>query len=313
MSLITKPLLATAFDADKARYPYLATPKVDGIRYLMVGGQAVSRSFKPIRNRHIQALLSRHLPDGMDGEITCGNSCGNFQESTSGVMTADGEPRFTAWIFDYVKDSLDKPYTDRMHDLETWHNDKVSPKQVSEGNKVSVPFELRLLTDTRTVANEDDVMSVAQEFMAQGFEGAMLRRPDGPYKCGRATLKENIILKVKSFADEEATVIGFVELLHNTNEATKDAFDRTKRSSHKAGKEESGKLGALLVMSRGGCFPHGTVFKIGSGFTDQQRHDIWRAQSKYMNSIVKYKCMTAGVKDKPRHPVFLGWRHRDDL
>jgi len=300
--VITKPLLAATFDTAKARYPYLATPKVDGIRFLMVHGEARSRSFKPIPNLHVRATLSQHLPDGMDGEITCGN----FQESTSGVMTTKGVPQFTVWLFDYVKDSLDKPYVDRLSDLATWREDFTH-----SGNPP--PFDLRVLTDTRSVASEDDVVAVAQEFIDQGFEGVMLRSPQGRYKCGRATPKENILLKVKEFADEEATVIGFMELLHNTNDATKDAFDRTKRSSHKAGKEEAGVLGALLVMSRGGRFPHGTVFKVGSGFSQQQRHDIWRSQSKYMNAIVKYKFMTHGVKEKPRHPIFLGWRHEDDL
>jgi DNA ligase-1 len=297
-ALITKPMLAATLDHSKARYPYLATPKVDGIRFLIVGGQAVSRSFKPIRNKHIQSHLARHLPEGMDGEITCGN----FQESTSGVMATKGEPQFTVWVFDYVKDSLTKPYKDRLNDLRVWRQGTEPP-----------PFDLRVLSDTQPVNCEADVMSVAQEYMRQGFEGAMLRSPDGPYKCGRATVKENIILKVKDFVDEEATVIAFVELLHNTNEATRDAFDRAKRSSHKAGKEEAGKLGALLVTSRGGSLPEGTVFKIGSGFTDQQRHEIWQAQSKYMGAVVKYKSMAHGVKDKPRHPVFLGWRHTDDL
>ena len=58
---IKKPLLAGTFDPDKAKFPYAATPKIDGIRFLMVDGQAVSRSFKPIRNEHIQRILSETL------------------------------------------------------------------------------------------------------------------------------------------------------------------------------------------------------------------------------------------------------------
>ena len=65
---ISKPLLAGKFDPAKAKFPYAATPKIDGIRFLIVNGQAVSRSFKPIRNKYIQDLLSTALPDGVDGE-----------------------------------------------------------------------------------------------------------------------------------------------------------------------------------------------------------------------------------------------------
>ena len=50
-----------------------------------------------------------------------------------------------------------------------------------------------------------------------GYEGLMLRAPDGPYKFGRSTVKENTLLKVKNFLDDEAEVIGFKEQTTNTN------------------------------------------------------------------------------------------------
>lgn len=306
---ITKPLLAVDFDADKARYPYLATPKVDGIRFLMVGGQALSRSFKPIRNAHVQTLLKRHLPDGIDGELTCGDS---FGSSTSAIMSTAGEPNFVAWIFDFVISGdaygdgsvapLDVPYATRLVRLKEWY----------ESVRECVPFQCRVLADPKDVTCADQVASVARAFMDQGFEGAILRSPEGRYKCGRATLKDNIILKVKDFVDAEATVIGFVELMHNSNEATQDAFGRSKRSSKKSGKEGGGTLGALLVKARGDYFPADTVFKIGTGFDADQRRDIWEHQTKYMGALAKYKFMRQGVKDKPRHPTFMGWRHPDD-
>lgn len=97
--IIKKPLLAGKFDPEHPNYPYIATPKIDGIRFIMVNGVALSRSFKPIRNNHVQSLLQKHLPDGIDGELTSGN---NFQDSTSAIMRIDGEPEFKVWIFDYV-------------------------------------------------------------------------------------------------------------------------------------------------------------------------------------------------------------------
>ena len=58
-----KPMLAaTVADRSKLRFPYLASPKLDGIRCLVLNGEVLSRSFKPIRNRFIQVQLKR-LPD----------------------------------------------------------------------------------------------------------------------------------------------------------------------------------------------------------------------------------------------------------
>ena len=54
MTRVIKPLLATKAQYDKIRYPVLATPKLDGIRCLMVKGTAMSRSMKPIPNTFVQ-------------------------------------------------------------------------------------------------------------------------------------------------------------------------------------------------------------------------------------------------------------------
>ena len=103
---IKKPMLAATLkevnqlDYDKG---YMATQKLDGIRALMIDGKLVSRTFKPIRNNHIREILEAILPDGADGEIVCP---GAFQATSSGVMRAEGEPEFTYYMFDYVKDDL---------------------------------------------------------------------------------------------------------------------------------------------------------------------------------------------------------------
>ena len=163
---ITNPLLAATFDASKAQFPYAATPKIDGIRFLMVNGQAVSRSLKPIRNKYIQQLLSSALPNGCDGELTCGD---NFQESTSAIMRIEGEPDFKVWLFDYVNPAAKKMkgYTERMNELRDFE-----------------PFDLpnyQVLYPT-TVTSQEEADKLMATFLSDGYEGLMLRSPDGPYK-----------------------------------------------------------------------------------------------------------------------------------
>jgi DNA ligase-1 len=53
--------------------------------------------------------------------------------------------------------------------------------------------------------------------------------------------------------------------------------------------------------------------KIGSGLNDELRDAIWDNRDEYIGKIVKYKFFQHGVKELPRHPVFLGFRHEDDL
>ena len=64
---ITRPMLAKQADLMQLQFPVCVTPKIDGLRCLVLDGVAYSRSLKPIRNKVIQAELGQ-LPSGLDGD-----------------------------------------------------------------------------------------------------------------------------------------------------------------------------------------------------------------------------------------------------
>ncbi len=291
---ITKALLASAFDPDKAKFPYAATPKVDGIRFLMIDGVAVSRSFKPIRNEYIQATLQANLPDGIDGELTCGD---NFQDSTSGIMRIKGEPDFKVWVFDYVDPENDEilPYSQRMKQIA-----RLVVAQQWQGFRYEVLYP-------EMIESAEDVYTLQERWQSEGYEGVMLRDPEGTYKMGRASVKENILLKVKEFKDSEGVVTGFKEKMHNFNEPVRNIFGHIERKGGQGGLEPAGVLGSFIIEWEG------QELKCGSGLNDEQRKEIWDNQEKYVGKLVKFKYMSHGVKDLPRHPIFLGFRDPDDM
>jgi DNA ligase-1 len=159
------------------------------------------------------------------------------------------------------------------------------------------------------VNREDAILTWEESYLATGYEGVMLRHPDGPYKHGRSTAKEAWLLKVKRFVDAEAKVIGFSEAQHNANEAKRNELGQLERSSHKAGKVGKQTLGALMVKD----LKTGVEFDIGTGFTADQRHLLWCIGENLIGKVVKYKSQPTGVKDKPRFPVFLGFRDKVDM
>jgi DNA ligase-1 len=140
----------------------------------------------------------------------------------------------------------------------------------------------------------------------------MIRDPHGLYKFGRATAKSGELLKIKRFVDDEAVVVGVEELMHNENEAKTNALGRTERSTAKAGLRGAGTLGKLIVRRQ-----DGVEFGIGTGFTAQQRADLWdhrRRRGPLVGKLVTYKHFAnAGVKDAPRFPVFKAFRDATDL
>ena len=295
--MITRPLLAvTLEDLNEAKYPVYATPKLDGIRCLKVDGKVVTRKFKELPNRFIRTVLENILVDGLDGEIMIPGA--SFNETQSQVMRFEGEPVFEFHVFDYVKSSLDKSYLDRIEDLKAYH------ATLDENAKKRI----KLLIPTR-VDNVEELSALEAQYLEQNFEGVMIRTGEGKYKCGRSTLKEGILLKIKQFQDSEAEIIGFQEKLKNENEKERDEFGLAKRSSKKEGLVAAGTLGAIVVRD----LKTKQEFQIGSGFDDKLRKEIFDNKEDYLGRIVNYQFQPHGQKELPRFPTFRGIRSPLDM
>lgn len=291
-----KPMLAATvenLDQLKKRFPLYASPKLDGIRVLVQGGQVVSRNLKPIPNQFVQKTLQRELDlwdlEGLDGELIVGDPADKdcFRRTTSGVMSVEGNPDFVFWVFDKY-DVADFDFRHRLvkQIVKSLNHERVKP----------VPHIL--------VKDAWETTAYEEQMLARGFEGIMLRVVNGLYKQGRSTMREGHLMKLKQFADSEAVVLGMVEQQHNTNEKKLNEIGKMQRTSHKAGKVGKATMGALKV-----CDIHSMVeFEIGTGFDDQFRQTVWDNPKLIHGKTVKYKYFPTGSKDKPRFPVFLGFR-----
>ncbi len=134
-----------------------------------------------------------------------------------------------------------------------------------------------------------------------------MRSQNSPYKCGRSTESEGYLLKIKRFCDDEAVIVGYEELMHNDNVATRDAFGRTERSTHQENLRPAGVLGKLI------CRIGKVEFGIGTGFDAKTRAELWVKRDKLKNKIVKFKHQPSGADERPRFPVFLGFRDDWDM
>lgn len=291
-----KPLLACEAELEQLKFPLLVSPKLDGIRCIIhpVLGP-VTRNLKPIANVELRGALAQ-LPPWLDGELLAGHpeAADAMQKTTSAVMGRDN-----AWneVTYYVFDHFEEPgeFFSERHTL---------AGGAIFNSQVETPGFAELL-EHRMAASVEEMMAFEQECVECGFEGIMLRDPDGPYKFGRSTVKEGILLKLKRFHDMEGVVVDVVERMHNANEATKDALGRTKRSSSKKNKVPTGTLGALVLRIDG--WTSETV-EVGSGFTDVQRLEFWRLREQLKGAPVTFKYQKSGAKNAPRFPVFKGFR-----
>ncbi len=133
---------------------------------------------------------------------------------------------------------------------------------------------LREVTQSR-VADDASLHAQLETVTAAGGEGLMLHREDSLYRAERS----DDLLKLKPHQDAEARVV-----------------------AHLPGQGKySGLLGALLVRNA-----DGTEFRIGTGFTDQQRRD-----PPPIGSWITYSYHNVTARGVPRFARFLRARPPD--
>lgn len=295
-------------DFDKLRFPLYASPKLDGIRAFVENGVLLSRTLIPIPNESTQDFFGTDFLNGLDGELVVGepNAKEVFQRTMSGVSSYEGDPNAVLYVFDSIFNGH----------MQFSHRHARLSEAFGKGVFARFSGHVQLLTQV-LVHSIEELMAYHNRTLSLGFEGVMIRSVDGIYKHGRSTEKEGFLLKLKPFTDTETKVIGFVELCSNQNEATVDNLGKTKRSSAKAGKVPMDTLGALIcenvIPKPDGVEKWPATFEIGSGFTAAQRKEIWENQDGYVGKVLKFKYQAAGTVQKPRTPIFLGWRAEFDL
>lgn len=289
-----KPMLAAPADLTRIKFPVICSPKLDGIRATIQGGKVLSRSLKPIPNRYIQECLGREELNGLDGELIVGLPYGEgvFARSTSGVMSQDGEPDFTYYVFDMC--DLNYIYETRYGLL----------------NRGCDDIAFTVLTST-WIYTAYDLSVYEDECVEKGYEGIIIRDPQAFYKHGRSTVREGGMLKLKRFSDSEAVIISMDELMHNENEATTNELGRTARASNKENLVPWNTMGALRCRDMSSM----VEFSIGTGFSAAERKWFWEHRMDFIHSatIVKYGFLDYGVKELPRHPKYLGLRDKEDM
>lgn len=303
MSVSFKPMLAKDGDLSKVKFPLIVQPKLDGIRASVVGGKLVTRTLKAVPNAAIRAVLERPEFEGLDGELIVGDPTADdcYRRTSSFVMSESktGES-WTFFAFDLWNEA--GGFVDRFQTLDAL---------VSQIDWTDIPV---VTVPTHECGDLAELEAREAIIVEAGYEGVIARVPDAPYKFGRSG-KTGPLLKIKRFIDFEAEVIGVYEEQHNGNAAKTNALGRTERSSAAAGKVGKGTLGGLILRALNGP-SEGIEFRCGTGFDAEDRRTLWSAssfeggteRSGLNGRVAKVKSFPIGVKDKPRHPVFLGWR-----
>ena len=292
-----KPLLALELSKVKnlPKQCYVS-PKIDGLRCIIFGGVAYSRSLKPIPNLYLQSVVKQHedVLQGLDGELltTYLTDPMAFNRTQSDLMSIDDEPNFAFHVFD------------KYHPFKTF-----SERWATIPDKVELPDFCSILPQGyKENITHEHIQELSDFYTKAGYEGCMLKDRNGLYKHGRSATTTPELIKVKKFTDAEFEVIGYECKYSNQNEAFTSELGNTKRSTKKEGMVAQDTLGRLICRTQAGI-----EFGVGSGFTDEQRNALWASKESLVGKLAKVKFFEVGIKEAPRFPVFLGFRSEMDM
>eukprot|EP00929_Paragymnodinium_shiwhaense_P060969 TRINITY_DN30439_c0_g1_i1.p1 TRINITY_DN30439_c0_g1~~TRINITY_DN30439_c0_g1_i1.p1 ORF type:complete len:786 (+),score=177.72 TRINITY_DN30439_c0_g1_i1:96-2453(+) len=239
--------------------------KLDGVRALWKDGQFLSRGDNSFK---CPDWFRSQMPAGcvLDGEIWGGRQQFNKTVGIVKSSSRGAEWEFlTYMVFDVLKEkgtALEhRPFEERLEVVNRICRGGGSSKVLK-----AVPMQL--------CKGREHLQEVLEQVENRGGEGLMLRQPRSVYEHRRS----KTLLKVKTFHDEEAIVVGHEE--------------------GKAGGRTAGLCGALVCKT-----PDGRQFKVGSGLSDEQR----RAPPK-VGAVITYRYQELTQANIPRFPTLVAER-----
>ncbi|MDF1667057.1 MAG: DNA ligase [Planctomycetota bacterium] len=254
-------LLAHTWDTDQDLSGWWMSEKLDGVRAYWDGKQLLSRQGNLF---HAPDWFLEGLPSDvkLDGELWLARK--EFQKTVSIARRQDKS--------DHWKE-LKYLVFDAPHHVGTFEERLTFLEDLVES--LAHDFLEYLAQDP--CKDLDHLAEELARVEALGGEGLMLRKPKSKYEAG----KSSTLLKVKTFLDDEALVLG-----------------------HQGGKgKHKGRLGALLVSLK-----NGTQFSVGTGFSDAQRKN-----PPEIGSFITFRYQELTKAGVPRFPSFVRERPESDV
>jgi len=192
---VPSPMLAHDYNkrGKSIVYPCFIQPKLDGTRMVAMQQGLFSRNRKAYPHlEHILAEINQ-LPQSiiLDGELY--STTLTFQEIVSLVKNTarqDKQGQIQFHVYDMISD---RPFDERYAMLQRLFSTHA--------------FRHLILVKTEECASETEMKAKHNEYVANGFEGIMLRNKKGLYANNRSIHLQ----KYKEFFDTECEIVGYKE------------------------------------------------------------------------------------------------------
>jgi DNA ligase-1 len=272
---------------EKLEGKYFAlTTKIDGGRIIAIRETDGVSFFTRAGQRYeglvdLEREMLETFPEGtvLDGEITILNDKGipskEAYKRAMKITRSDGE-----------KHGLKMKCFDAMY-IDEWKNQKCTHDYIERRALLnhlltSAPHTyFELLPELYRGSDTSKVLEFLEEAIANQEEGVMINICDAPYEFGRTWN----LMKVKKMNTLDLEIVGFEE----------------------GSGRLAGTLGAILVR-----YKDGNLVKVGSGFSDRLRAEIWRTRGDFLGKICEIQYFEESTNADGgvslRFPIFKDFR-----
>ena len=253
-------------------------PKLDGIRcFAIVENSEVklfARSGKLITNFDKTIGKDLHvLGDGCyDGELM-GEDFTSLMRQAYRKENVNTAGTYLS-LFDYLPISEWRSHEATMT-CDERYNELVKRVNRVENQRDSV--FIKVIDRFYCEVDYDKIKKLHDDFVRDGFEGAMIKYLDAPYKFGRGFE----VMKMKVFHDVDLPIQA---LLEGTG-------------------KHAGKLGSVKVLF------NGVEVQIGSGFSDDLREAIWNDPDSFTGRLIEIRYQEVTQDGSLRFPTFVCFRN----
>lgn len=294
-----KPFLAPnqKVELNDIPLPLLVSYKLDGIRCIFKDGQMFSRALKQFPNVKLRkrfehlVKLSKERDLILDGELLAKSTTFNELSGLTRQLDKELPEDLYFYCFDVIKHKeFNRPFSDRLSDM-------IELKDVKFVNTLTQKY----------MTNYVAIGLYFKEALSWGCDGLILRNPIGRYKFGRATVKENLIYKLKPFQTFDAKIIAVIQGTE-VREGAEKKINELGRSVTSKKKDDR------VLIDRACDFVvlyENKELKVSIAMTNQEKEEVWKNRDKYIGKMIEYKGMLVGMKKDglPRHPVFVRFRN----
>ena len=282
------PMLAHKFDKKKHTGQYFVQPKLDGVRCIArwVNDKVVlfSRQGKIYDVKHISDELEKFLgkDDVFDGELYIHGM--QLQSQISLVKKSQPDSlKINYWVYDMpIVDSDDSlGFNQRQQALNKIFNSyyeqfsNATPEEIAT-RKPQLDARINIVeVETFLLENLNDVNYYLEKFVAEGFEGAILRGINSQYLWG---YRSDELLKVKTFQDAEFEIVDIIE-------------------------GEGKMTGCAIFVCKNNV--NDLTFKAVPKMTMEDRAKIWNNRVDYVRKFITVKYFDRTEDLIPRFPVAL--------